>query len=185
MTADDPPDTRFRKGVSGNPKGRPKKVRPEAEKSAFEFLTSQTVKITQGGQERSVGLSEALQHKLYQEALAGKRSSQKEILRMIMAREKAIADQNPIDWNMGPISFTGDPENAEAALLALGIVAHDRRWAELHENDPYTRLLLEPWAVQAALSRPGGRQFDEEDVSRIELYTRDHETVRWPRDRKS
>jgi hypothetical protein len=41
-------------------------------------------------------------------------------------------------------------------------------------------LLLQPWAVQAALSRPGRRRLSANDVSEIKRCTRDAETLRWP-----
>jgi len=47
-----PVDTRFRKGQSGNPKGRPKgrrKAAPEGTVSAFDLVIDKTLTVEQGG----------------------------------------------------------------------------------------------------------------------------------------
>ena len=50
-----PTATRFRKGQSGNPKGRPKKSRPPTKSgSAFDVIVDKTLTVTQGGVERRV-----------------------------------------------------------------------------------------------------------------------------------
>ena len=70
-------------------------------------------------------------------------------------------------------------DNADEALLLLGIAEPDTRWDDPH--DGYERLLLQPWAVQAALSRPGRRRLSAQEVSEIKRCTREPETLRWPR----
>src|SRR6516165_8954733 len=43
-------------------------------------------------------------------------------------------------------------------------------------------LLLEPWAVQAALRRRrGGQRLTEEELEEVRRCTRNPETLRWPR----
>jgi hypothetical protein len=49
-----------------------------------------------------------------------------------------------------------DPDNADAALLLLGIAAPNPERAEYAEDR--AQLLLEPWAAQAALHRRRGGQ---------------------------
>ena len=70
-----------------------------------------------------------------------------------------------------------EPLNAHDALILLGLAERDAPWGH---NDPYDRLLLLPWAVQAALSRPGRRRLSTTHVSEIKRCTRDAETLRWP-----
>ena len=48
-----------------------------------------------------------------------------------------------------------DPTNANEALILLGIAEPDTGYPD----DEYERLLLRPWAVQAALSRPAADAF--------------------------
>ena len=45
----------------------------------------------QGGKAREVTVDEALQHKTYQQAIAGNRMASREVLKMIAKREKALA----------------------------------------------------------------------------------------------
>jgi len=72
-----------------------------------------------------------------------------------------------------------DPENANPALLLLGIAEPDPRWPVARDGSEALR--LQPWAVQAALSRPGRRRLSGKDVAEIKRCTRDAETLRWPR----
>ena len=167
---------RFRKGTSGNPKGRPKSRRVSSI-SAFDIIMDRTFTVTQDGTSRELTLEEALQHRTYQEAINGNRAAQREVLKMIAKREKWLAARRPVpEFNL--LIEPGDPENANEALLLLGIAEPDTRWHD--PRDEYQRLRLQPWAVQAALSRPGGRRLSVQDVSNIKRCTRDAETLRWP-----
>jgi hypothetical protein len=67
----------FRKGQSGNPKGRPTTSRaPQA--SAFDVVVEKTLTVPQrGGGIREITLEEAIQQRTYQDALAGKRMAQR------------------------------------------------------------------------------------------------------------
>ena len=76
-----PKSTRFRKGVSGNPHGRPRKERPADSTSAFGVVIDRKLTVTQDGKSREVTVEEALQHKTYQNAIAGNRSGQREVLK--------------------------------------------------------------------------------------------------------
>jgi Family of unknown function (DUF5681) len=168
----------FRKGQSGNPKGRPTSPKPTAG-SAYDIIIDKTLTVTQGGLPREVTVEEALQHRTYQDAVAGSRSARREILKMIAKREKYLAaqqDRRPrrIEQRIEP----HDPENAEAAMLILGIADHDPTRRGLAEEG----VLLEPWAVQAALSRRrGGPELTDREVSEIRRCTRNPDTLRWPR----
>ena len=73
-----------------------------------------------------------------------------------------------------------DPENADAALLILGIASRNpERQAPDFEGE---QLLLEPWAVQAALSRRrGGKRLSEKEQAEIRRCSRDADSLRWPR----
>jgi hypothetical protein len=172
-----PPEAnQFRKGTSGNPKGRPKSRRASSI-SDFDIILDRTLTVTQDGKPRELTLEEALQHRTYQEAIKGNRASQREVLKMIAKREKWLAAKRPVS-RLNVLMETEDPDNANEALLLLGIAEPDTRWN--HPTDKYQHLRLKPWAVQAALSRPGGRRLSVQDVSEIERCTRDAETLRWP-----
>ena len=173
-------DTRFRKGQSGNPKGRPKGTKAKTTGSAFDVLLDKTLTVTQGGVQRELTVDEALQYKTYQEAIAGNRSARREVIKMIDKREKALEKKKSRHIPFKRLLEPTDPDNLNPALLILGIACRDKRW----ENEPseYEHFLLEPWAVQAALSRRrGGNRLSDQDVSEIKRCTRDPNSLRWPR----
>ena len=73
-----------------------------------------------------------------------------------------------------------DPDNADAALVLLGIAAPDPAWADFGLDR--AQLLLEPWAVQAALRRRrGGQRLTDSERDAIRRCTRDPDSLQWPR----
>jgi hypothetical protein len=171
---------RFLKGHSGNPKGRPRKqtTPPDARCSAFEIVFEKRVTVTQGGVDQELSVEEALQLRTYQDALAGKRGAQRAVLKMIAKREKAIAANGQGILPLNTIKEEMDPRNADAAMCLLGIAAPDK---SREEHNPGA-VLLEPWAVQAALGRRrGSKALTPKDIDEIERSTRAPETLRWPR----
>src|SRR5829696_964828 len=119
-----PTGTRFRKGESGNPKGRPKRRR-ERPASAFEIVFDRTVTVTQDGTPREITVEEALQFRTYQNALAGNRAARREVLKMIAKREKWLAAQAPKHRPLKRLTEPVDPDNADEALILLGIAEPD------------------------------------------------------------
>jgi len=173
--------TRFAKGQSGNPNGRPRR-RLSQTVSAFDILLNRTLTITQAGVTRTMTVDEALQHKIYEQAVAGKRMAVRALLRMIARREKALAAKAPPTAPIRVLCERQDPANAYDALLILGIAIPDPGWTEPQRE---TRLLLLPWAVQAALSRGARRSIGKEEVAAINRCTHQHENLKWPRRRST
>lgn len=172
--------TRFRKGQSGNPKGRPRKVRSEqTSASAFDIVLDKTLTVTQNGVERELTVDEALLLRTYQDALAGNRPARRRILQMILRREEWLASQ-PSAHTPRPVIYRVEenPQNANAALLLLGIATRDD--AGSVENDPYERLLLELWAVEAALRRGRNLHIADKDRTLLCNSTRGGNEVVWP-----
>ncbi|WP_320179207.1 DUF5681 domain-containing protein [Roseovarius pacificus] len=177
-------DTRgqFRKGTSGNPKGRPKK--PATERSSpFDVVVDRELTITRNGQPRTITMEEALQHRTYQDALAGKRMAEREVLKWIEKREDwyrrhaSDTSRDKVEFKMSP-----SPDNAKEALEVLGIVSRDERFDETDTYAP--RQLLEPWAVQAAFDRRRGvAPLTDTEVASIRRCTRNPDTLRWPKER--
>lgn len=174
--------TRFRKGQSGNPKGRPRKPRTKRA-SAFDVVIDRTLTIVQDGKPREVTVDEALQQKTYLDAIAGNRPARREVLKMIAKREMALAEKPSQkrhtklwDWvKHDPV----DPSNADGAMLLLGIACRDPRWTDRQSGDR-ERLLLEPWAVKVALSRRAARRLDSQELDEARRCTRDADTLPWP-----
>jgi hypothetical protein len=102
---------------------------------------------------------------------------------MIAKREQAMADTKLQTQRTMPSvtsKISPDPRNADAAMCLLGIAAPDK---SREEHNPGA-LLLEPWAVQAALGRRrGSKALTMKDIGDIERCTRAPETLRWPRRR--
>lgn len=171
--------SRFRKGQSGNPKGRPKSKKSRAPVSAFDIVIDKKLTVTQGGVPREVTAEEALQHRTYQDAVAGNRAARRQVLKMIEKREQHLAAQPNRNTRQYEFRTEIDPDNADAALLILGIAVRDHSsQGRGYEGD----LRLEPWAVQAALSRRrGGSRLTARDVAEIKRCTRDAGSLRWPR----
>jgi hypothetical protein len=70
------------------------------------------------------------------------------------------------------LRISPDPDNADAALLLLGIAAPNPARAEFGEDR--AQLLLEPWAVQAALQRRrGGQRLTDDERDSTRRRTRD------------
>lgn len=168
-------DTRFQKGQSGNPAGRPKKRRPNI--SAFDIIFDKRLVVTQAGKERELTIDEALQLQTYQAALNGSRMAIRKVLKMIEKREKALARTDKEPFRPVEQVFEYNADNAREALLILEIIEpeegeHPRKW-----------LRVVTWATQAALSRPGRKKFSEKEVTDIKFFTLDPAKLRWPRGR--
>ena len=174
-------DTRFQKGRSGNPAGRPKKRRPHV--SAFDIIFDKTLAVTQGGVERELTVDEALQLQTYQAALKGSKMAIRQVLKMIEKREVALAKRNPAPPHKVRIEHEHDSANADEAMRLLGIAAYGEAPPG---GGPATRpFRLETWATQAAISRPGRRKFTNKDVEGIKRVTLQPDRLRWPRGRLS
>lgn len=170
--------TRFKKGQSGNPKGRPKREQPRA--SAFDIVMEQTLTVTQNGVERELSVDEALQLRTYQDALAGSRPARREVLKMIAKRERWLAAERPAKTiGMGKVEIEHEARNADQALLILGI-ATEKPTPPHYGEKKDVLLQLEPWAVEAGLARSRRRQFDYKDIAEIRRCTRDPDTITWP-----
>jgi hypothetical protein len=170
----------FRKGRSGNPGGRPTASRaPRA--SAFDVLVEKTVTVTHQGGTRKITAEEALQQRTYRDAVAGKHMAQRLVGKWIVKREAWLAKHAP---RASPRKITlhgsPDPDNADAALLLLGIAALNPARADIGADR--AQLLLEPWAAQAALRhRRGGHRLTDKECDEIRRCTRDPDSLRWPR----
>jgi hypothetical protein len=169
-------DTRFRKGHSGNPAGRPKARRPNV--SAFDIVFDKTLTVTQGGVEREFTVDEALQLQAYQAALKGSRMAIRQVIKMIEKREVALAKRNKTTHVPIKREIEYSSDNADMAMRLLGIIQYDPAWGEEHP-----RLRVCTWAMQAAISRPGRRRLSERGVSSIKFFTMDSDKLKWPRRR--
>lgn len=175
---------RFQKGQSGNPNGRPKLSR-STQTSAFDIVVEKKLTVTRHGAPREVTIQEALQHRTYQDAIAGKRMAQRDILKWIGKRELWFAKNAP--ERAQRFIFCGqerDPDNADATLVLLGIVRQNPYHAAIAAGvaagfcDEQAPLLLEPWAVEAALRRRRStKALTDSELAEIRRCTRDPRTI--------
>jgi len=133
-----PRSSRFRKGQSGNPSGRPKGA---GIRSAAEKVLDRTVMATVDGQRRKVPLTEALVLQLAQRAMAGDIKSIRELLRIA----DQVASARPAPGRKGPLVIMRkviDPIDCNPALDALGVIVPVGE-----------RYKIAPWVVEAAMAR--------------------------------
>jgi hypothetical protein len=170
----------FAKGRSGNLKGRPTSSRP-SQASALDVVVEKTLTVTHQGGTREITMEEALQQRTYRDAVAGKRMAQREVLKWIMKREVWLAKHAPkASWPAITRHISPDPDNADAALLLLRIATPNPARADISADR--AQVLLEPWAVQAALRRRrGGQRLSDSERDGIRRCTRNPNSLSWPR----
>ena len=172
--------TRFRKGQSGNLKGRPKgSRRTERPSSAFDVIVERTLTVTKNGKVQDVSVETALQHKTYREAVAGSRSARTEVLKMIEKWDSARARRSAVQTKKIPLRISKNPDNANDAMRLLGVVVDDPRE---FPNDAYDRIRLNSWAINAALARRrGGARLERREIDDIRRQSLAPDEIRWPR----
>lgn len=172
-------ETRFKKGESGNPNGRPKAHKPPP--SAFDIVFDQTLMVKQNGVQRELTVDEGLQLQTYQAALKGSRMAVRAVLKMIEKREVALAKLRPKENTSVSVKMAYDAGNADQALRILNITEPPTAeeatgWAAEGK--------IATWAAQAAIDRLGRTTLTEKDVSNIKLCTVDPAKLRWPTPRR-
>jgi Family of unknown function (DUF5681) len=169
----------FRKGRSGNPGGRPTASRA-SRGSAFDIVVEKTLAVPHQGGTLEITMEEALQRRTYRDAIAGKRIAMREVLKWIAKHEKWLAKRAPkVSWQKIRREISPDPDNADDALVLLGIAALNPAREDIGADR--AQLLLEPWAVQAALRRRrGGNRLTDRERDEIRRCMRDPDRLRWP-----
>ncbi|HEV7737841.1 MAG TPA: DUF5681 domain-containing protein [Chlamydiales bacterium] len=168
-------NTRFKKGQSGNPKGRPP-IRPLFAPSEYEILANKTLTATVNGIPREVGMEEASWISELNLAMAGDRTAIREVYKKIARHEKQMAKKSCLHTLPMIFDYT-DPENAFNALCLLDIAVPDTRCDDYGEG---RRLLINPWAVQGALDRRG-LKLKAQDIQNIKSLTENSSSLVWPK----
>jgi hypothetical protein len=169
--------TRFKRGQSGNPKGRPRKPKPPAS-SPFAIL-DELLTVHELGSVGELPLEDAMLIKTYQLAITGSRRAGKKLVKMILEREKLRFKSRALQAPRITSKLERDPENALDALEILGIASREANASVGDSRNGYLR--LERWAVEAALRRRNFEELSSSDKQFIRRWTRDSEAVKWPR----
>jgi Family of unknown function (DUF5681) len=164
-----PKATRFAKGQSGNPAGRPRGRHREA---PYEAVLGQMVKIREGGAERRVTAAEAFLLQLTKRALEGDDVAARHSLAVIEeARQRQGGGPPQVSVITRKIV---SPGSVTSALEPL------RMARKLDSYRETARMALEPWLVEAALARLP-HALSPADQRIIMKATRTPHKVRWPK----
>ena len=164
-----PRSTRFPKGKSGNPRGRPRGSRKEA---PYEAVLGQIVTILENGVEKKVSAAKAFLMHLTRQAFEDDKSA----CRLLSEAALIVRSDPPLFDNDAPSDIIRQIVSIgpEMAMPLLGMAAtRDRR-------KPSAYLLLEPWIVEAALARLGEKRLTPEQQAAVVNATRTPHKVKWP-----
>lgn len=165
-----PAATRFRKGQSGNPRGRPRGRKKDV---PYEAVLGQKVIIREDGRDRRVTAAEAFLLQLAKQGLEGDSGAARQTLRSIdEARARNVLPDNMEALTIVMLSVI--PGSVTTALEPL------RMGRKLDRFRPTARMALEPWIVEAALARLGSRRLTPDEQRIIVQATRTPRKVNWP-----
>jgi Family of unknown function (DUF5681) len=165
-----PASTKFTKGRSGNPKGRPRGRKNEP---PYEAVLGQKVTIREDGVERQVSAAEAFLLHMTKLGLEGDGAAARATMSAIQEARAArgVAEGDTLQVIVRRIVAPG---SVSCALTAL------RMAAKLDRYRPTARLALEPWLVQKALERLGDRRLSRAKQIKVVRATRTPHKVQWP-----
>jgi hypothetical protein len=164
-----PTATRFKKGQSGNPRGRPRGRRRDI---PYDILLGQMVTIREGGRERRVTAAEAFLLQLTKRGLAGDSGSARASLAAIEAARARGHGDEPLVVRIVWKSIS--PGSVGCSIDALGMAV------KLNKYSKNARYELKPWIVEAALARLGNRRLSVDEQHTVVEATRTPRKMSWP-----
>ncbi|MHA7819621.1 MAG: DUF5681 domain-containing protein [Erythrobacter sp.] len=164
-----PKATRFKKGKSGNPRGRPKNRHREI---PYDAVLGQMVTIREDGRTRRVTAAEAFLLQLTQKGLAGDSAAARASLDAIEAARASMGSDTP---RIGKIIWSCVDSGADAILEPLGLAK-----LKYPTDETRVRWELNPWIVEAALEHLGDERLNVDEQREVWDATRTPHKVRWP-----
>jgi hypothetical protein len=165
-----PKASKFTKGQSGNPRGRPKNRHREI---PYDAVLGQMVTVREDGHERRVTAAEAFLLQLTQKGLAGDSTAARASLEAIEAARAARGDDKATGISKIVIRSVGIGADAILELLGMAKLKHPT-------DEARVRWDLDPWIVEAALVRLGSKQLSQEEQREVWNSTRTPHKVNWP-----
>ena len=166
-----PTASRFRKGQSGNPKGRPKGS--TARGAPYQTVLGQTVTVREDGAVRRMSAAEAFLLHITRRGLEGDGAAARAAMAAIeeaRARCGSSDDGRITVIIIKPVSVGSVNSGLEHLRAAVTL-------------DPYretARMVLEPWLVEAALDRLGDRRLTAAQQVTVWKSARTPRKVKWP-----
>lgn len=169
-----PAASRFRKGQSGNPRGRPRGCRNKG--APYESVLGQLVTVRSDDGERKLTAAEAFLLHMTQKGLAGDASAARATLEAIEAAPGNTAATKRTDITEILINFRGTKrdQRLDQTLRDLGMAR------KLDAYRDTARVLLEVWLVELALQRLGDRHLSTGEQKAVWRGTRTPWKVNWP-----
>lgn len=164
-----PSASRFRKGQSGNPRGRPKNSHRGIPHDA---VLGQMVTIRENGRNRRVTAAEAFLLQLTQKGLAGDSAAARSSLEAI---EKAKSSRGADGEILTVIILKSVGHGIDAILEPLSIAV-----LKYPTDKDRIRWEINPWIIEAAFARRGNDPLSAEQQKEIWSNTRTPNKVKWP-----
>jgi hypothetical protein len=165
-----PVSNRFRKGKSGNPRGRPVGRRNDP---PYEAVLGQMVTIREEGTERRVSAAEAFLLHMTKQGLEGDSAAARAAMVAIEEARATRLTRSGFDA-LTFVTVYVTPGSVNSALEPLRLARKLDRYRET------ARMALEPWIVEAALDRLGNRRLSTDEQKIVVRATRTPWKVQWP-----
>lgn len=151
-----PTATRFRKGQSGNPQGRPRNRHRDV---PYDAVLGQMVTIREDGHERHVTAAEAFLLQLTRKGLEGDNAAARASMTAIEAARGSSATAKDLVTGFSML-FVISRLGLLVIRLGLAVKKHAR-------DKQRVRIELKPWIVEAALTRLGDRVLMPDDQREV------------------
>ena len=165
-----PAGTQFRKGQSGNPRGRPRGSKRQA---PYETVLGQAVTVREDGTTRRMTAAEAFLLHITRRGLDGDGAAARAAMAAIKAARARRSPGQEARITVIIRDF-GSPGAVNGAMLPLRMAV---------TLDPYretARTVIEPWLIEAALDRLGERCLTLGEQAAVWKAARTPWKVSWP-----